>query len=98
MPAGPSRVDGCAPAGCTPFLSMAALQVRRVYSKDIYLFPIYFPTCFVIVYWSETKKKQILKNAKNTHGPLYNRICNWYISLWYVLFVVLFLSLSSVGL
>jgi len=68
-----------------------------VYSKDMHLFPTYFPTCFVIVYWSETKKKK-LNNTKNTHGILYNRICNRYISLWYVLLVVLFLSLSSAGL
>lgn len=79
------QVDGCMLDGSTPFLCMAALQVRCRYSRDISLLPIYFPTCFVDVSWSKTTKS--LKNAKNTCEALYNKIRN--VSLWCALFFFL---------
>lgn len=61
-----------------------------VYIPDTSLFPIYFPACFVDVFWSETTKS--LKNAKNTCEALYNKIGN--VSLWCVLF---FFKISCCG-
>lgn len=81
---GPNRVDVCMLDGCTPFLSMAALQVRCVYSKDKFapnLFSQVFCKCFL------EQNNKTLKNAKSICEALYNKIRN--VSLWCGLFFFL---------